>query len=162
MGGPAFGNPWPPFGTAAAPSLTDIAQGNLAAHYLWSSPAGGATLLNDVKGKTEDSVYFRTWEEMQNIVCCGGTVAGLGVAPPTTAPPGAPQLQAGLGTVAVVNGSSTVNFSVPQTFAAGTLFVFYSQPGVYYALVNGIAGQTTALLSGPYSGTSAAASTWAF
>jgi hypothetical protein len=162
MGGPDFGV-WPAFGTDDAPSLTDIAQGNLAAHYLWTSPAGSATLLNQVKGPARaNNPYWDVWEECQVMVALGGTVAGMGATPPITAPPGSPKFQTGFGTAGVTNGSTAVTFSSAQTFAAGTLFVFYSQPGVIYTLAIGILGAMSATLTAPYEGPTAPATTWAF
>ena len=163
MGGPD-GSVWPAFGVWPTQTLTDIAQSNLAADILISSPAGSATLLSQVKGTggPNKTKYREVYDQCEVSVACGGLVAGMGCFPGVTQTAGAPVLQTGVGTVSVTNGLTAVTFSNPQTFQAGTLFVFYSQPGVFYQLVNTILGSTSALISAPYSGTTAAASTWAY
>lgn len=67
---------------------------------------------------------------------------------------------AGSGTVSVTNGSANITFSGAQTFPKGQLFVFSSQPGVYYALSAAISSVTAGVLTGNYTGTTNAAATW--
>ncbi len=56
------------------PSLTDIAQANLAADYLISSPFGTETRLDGDGGKSK---YFRKWEECM-LAVSGGVTVGVG------------------------------------------------------------------------------------
>jgi hypothetical protein len=75
MGGPDFGV-WPPFAVPTQPpappaqmSLTDLAQGNCAAHYLISSPFGTDMRLEP--GGSGRSVYLDLFDELCAAV--GGT-----------------------------------------------------------------------------------------
>ena len=63
------------------------------------------------------------------------------------------------GTVSVTNGQAAITFSAPQTLAAGSLLIFGSQNGSVYTLSAGIIGATSALLTNPYTGTTAGATT---
>jgi hypothetical protein len=57
----------------------------------------------------------------------------------------------------VTNGLTTVTFSGPQTLAKGSLLMFESQPGVYYALAALVSSSTSGTLTTAYSGTTNAA-----
>lgn len=82
MGGPdatvwgAFATPTP--ATAASGptkmNIADIAQGNLAAHYLISSPFGTEMRLEAGDGS---STYLRKFEELEQAVAGGFVVAGV-------------------------------------------------------------------------------------
>ena len=62
------------------------------------------------------------------------------------------------GTVALVNGSSSVTFSQTQTLPTGTQLYFAEQPGIIYTLASAITAGTAGTLTQPYTGTSAALS----
>jgi len=75
MGGPDF-SVWPAFDTTgSAPSMTDLAQGNLAAHYLISSPFGTETRLDPKDG---GSVYLDAFNDAQEAVVPKFLVAQIG------------------------------------------------------------------------------------
>jgi hypothetical protein len=61
------------------------------------------------------------------------------------------------GTALVTAGSTAVTFSVAQSLAAGSLLMFASQPGVYYALATLVSSSTSGTLTANYTGTGAAA-----
>jgi uncharacterized phage protein gp47/JayE len=63
------------------------------------------------------------------------------------------------GTVDVVQGSANVTFASPQTLAAGSSIVFASDPTTVYFLSSAMAASTAGLLTVPYSGTTAGATT---
>jgi hypothetical protein len=63
------------------------------------------------------------------------------------------------GTVDVTHGDEEIVFSVAQTLPAGTGIVFAEQPTVTYVLAVAIDAGTIGILTTPYSGTSAAATT---
>jgi hypothetical protein len=76
-------NVWGPFAPAAAPgqpqsqTTADLAQGNLAAHYLVSSPFGTNMRL-DPKSNGR-SIYLDVFEDLMYSVCGGFAVAGITV-----------------------------------------------------------------------------------
>lgn len=162
MGGPAV-NPWGPLAAQGAPpTIADAAHGFLAAALIWESPNGGATLLPSMKPGGAKNRYRLEFEEIETALCTGGIVAG-GCWPQAPGLSIALGLTPGNGTVALVQGASTVTFANPQTFAAGTLFVFTStQPGVYYALQVALTGGTVGQLSAAYSGLSAPTAQWSY
>jgi hypothetical protein len=161
MGGPDF-TVWPQFGTMEQPTLTDVAQGALCAHYLALSPFGTQMRLASKDGISVKTTYWTVWEECCDAVVGGFIVAGqVGFLPfPTT--PGGTQYQTGYGSVSVVNGSANIVFSTVQSFPAGTIFNFLSQPGVPYALAANIVGQTSATLTVAYDGPTATQSSWSY
>jgi hypothetical protein len=67
---------------------------------------------------------------------------------------------AGTGTVSVTNGSASITFSLAQTLTKGSLLVFSSQPGVYYALSANVTASTSGTLTAVYAGTTNAAASW--
>ena len=84
MGGPDT-TVWGPLGTASSPpsvaamTQADIAQGNLAAHYLVASPFGTSTLLVAPKSGKSSSIYLETFEDIQaGVACAGGMVVSGG------------------------------------------------------------------------------------
>ena len=148
------------WGSYAAPGQTptqaDIAQGNLAAHYLYMSPFGTSLRLADPDN--DKTPYWDVFIELARALSVGPIVAGglYGAATQTTTA----TLQPGSGTVSLVNGSPNVTFSFPQTLAAGTLMVFIgAQQGAYYALASNVSG-TTGVLTAVYTGPTATASSW--
>ena len=176
MGGPD-GSVWPSFSSVAGTlSLADLAQGNLAAHYLWSSPFGAATMLaaSDPKGNAApSSPYWPVWEECCDavaggfIVAGGGSYAGgpglgygCGGAPPTSGPATGLTFTPGINPVSVVNGSTAIAFASPQTLQAGILLVFGAQVGAFYSLAVNIVGATSGVLMAPFTGPTTPASTW--
>ena len=159
MGGPD-NTVWPPFGPAGGQTtLSDIAQSNLAAHYLALSPFGTEMRLV-LKDGTTTSPYWDVWQECCDAVSGGFVVAGACYAPIGISPVGG--ITVGIGTVSVVNGSPTVVFSTVHTLPAGTIFVFYAQAGVLYSLEADMVAVTTGTISAPYGGTTAPASLWGF
>lgn len=79
----------------------------------------------------------------------GLTVSGVGII----------RIAAITQTVSVTNGSASITFSASVTYSKGDLFVFSSQPGVYYALSANITASTAGTLTTAYSGTTAGAAT---
>lgn len=160
MGGPDS-SVWGSFAASGQnPTLADIAQGNLAAHYLIKSPFG--TEMRKADDDSSGSSYFDVFEELQEAVAGGGIVAGgptLSIAG-GGAPPPALVFITGGGTASVANGSTAVTFAAPQTLQAGTLLAFASQPGAYYSVALSIVGQTSATIAAPYNGTTNAATAW--
>ena len=61
------------------------------------------------------------------------------------------------GAVAVAAGSTAITFSQPQTLAAGAPLTFGAQPGAVYYVAQAIANATHAVLTTPYNGATAAA-----
>jgi hypothetical protein len=159
MGGPDTGV-WGSLSAGSGNALTqaDLAQGNLAAHYLITSPFGTAQRLDPDKGK---STYYEAYEEIELASCSGFIVSGgawPATAPSATTP--APQFSPGVGTVTLTNGSTAITFASPQTIPAGTLFSFSSQPGAYYSLALSMVGVTAGTLAAPYTGTTTSTATW--
>ena len=161
MGGPD-NTVWPAFGTMTVPSITDVAQGALAAHYLALSPFGTEMRLKPRAGSGDEvrTTYWTVWEECCDIVVGGFVVAGGSCFPLAT--PAGGGVTTGAGTASVANGSATVTFSTLQTFPAGTVFVFYSQPGVFYMLQANLVAGVTGTLSAPYGGTTDTASIFGY
>jgi len=162
MGGPD-NTVWPAFAKPGQPmTISDVAQGNLAAHYLALSPFGTEMRLKPRAGEgdTVKTTYWTVWQDCCDVVVGGFVVAG-GCSFPVASPSGG-GVVTGAGTANVSNGSATVTFSTLQTFPAGTIFVFYSQPGVFYALQANMVGVTTGTLSAPYGGTTAPASIFGY
>jgi len=159
LGGPDF-SIWPPFGLPGQlPSLTDLAQGHLAAHYLQSSAFGTETRLKPSESKTS---YWEVFEDCCLCVAGGFIVAGEMPVLPVFAVPGNLVLTPGNGTVAVTNGQTAITFANLQTLAAGTLVVFYAQPGVYYSLALNVNNSLNGVITAPYEGTTSPNSSWAF
>jgi hypothetical protein len=81
MGGPdasvwgAFATPTAPPAPPPVPTQADIAQGNLAAHYLWSSPFGTVTVVAPGQ-EPSTSPYLGIFEELRDARCGGFLVAG--------------------------------------------------------------------------------------
>jgi hypothetical protein len=161
MGGPDL-SVWPPLALEGATlTKTDYAQGYLAAHLLQTSPFGTATRL-DPKGTDGRSAYLERYEIIA-LAVSGPVmiVAGVGTVSPFAAPAGL-TLEPGTGTVALVNGSLNVTFSVAQVLPAGTVMAFIQgQPGALYALAANLAG-TAGVLTAPYTGPTTASSRWNF
>jgi hypothetical protein len=161
MGGPDF-SVWPQFATPGQGfSTTDLAQGFLCAHLLTINPYGTELRL-DPKGTDGKTAYLKKFEDYQLIVCGGMVVAGGGVWPGgTSGAVGRLVLQPGAGTVAVVNGSMSVTFSVPQSMPAGTVMAFTgAQAGALYSLAEDMAAATVGVMYAPYTGISNARSAW--
>jgi hypothetical protein len=159
MGGPDF-SVWPQFAQPGAlPSLSDIAHGNLAAHYIQSAAFGTETRLKPSESKTG---YWEVWEDCCDSVAGGfitsGEVPRLNIA----SNPTSLVLQVGNGTVSVVNGSTAITWAALQTLPAGSLVVFYSQPGVYYELATNVQNSINGILTAPYEGTTSPNANWAF
>ena len=77
MGGPDF-SIWGNFATpGGVPTQADMAHGNLAAHYLMTSPFGTSTLLvTPTKGGDGSTPYMQAFERIQLARCGGFVVAG--------------------------------------------------------------------------------------
>lgn len=152
---------WPSFATAGQPlTKSDLAQGWLAAHYLWTDPAGTELRLTGGEGGTS---YFEEFENIARVVGMGPVVSGgrpRGPCAPPASPPNTLAFTPGVGTASVTNGSTAVGFSQPQTLPAGTLIVFGSQAGGYYAIAVSIVSATSAVLMSPYTGVTNAATSW--
>lgn len=162
MGGPDNAV-WPAFATTGQlMTISDVAHGALAAHYLAISPFGTEMRLKPRAGSGDEvrTTYWTVWQECCDIVAGGFVVAGGDCIPPTTG--GLSAVTTGVGTAAVVNGSATVTFNSLVTFPAGTMFVFYSQPGVFYSLNANMVGTNIGTLSAAYGGTSAPATVWGY
>ena len=162
MGGPDF-TVWPQFGTSAQPTLTDVAQGALCAHYLALSPFGTEMRLKTRQGSGDGvkTTYWTIWEECCEAVQGGFIVAGMVGFPPFQTP-GGTQYTVGNGAVSVANGSASITFATVQTFPAGTILNFMSEPGVPYALSASITGLTYAVLTTPYGGPTSTAAMWSY
>jgi hypothetical protein len=85
MGGPDP-SVWPPFSTPtvppaspAQPTVTDMAQANLAAHYLMTSPFGVSTLMVAPKGgkASNRTAYLDAYDELEQAVAVPFLVAGV-------------------------------------------------------------------------------------
>jgi hypothetical protein len=63
------------------------------------------------------------------------------------------------GTVSLTNGSRAITFSVNQTLALGTQFMFSSQPGVWYVLQTAIAAGVAGTIATAYTGVTSGAAT---
>jgi hypothetical protein len=139
-----------------------MAQGYLAAHYLAISPFGTEMRLKPRAGSGDEvrTTYWTVWEECCSVVVGGFVVAGDTCFPVASASGGG--VVTGAGLAAVTNGSTTVTFSTLQTFPAGTMFVFYSQAGVFYSLEANLVAGVTGTLSAPYGGTTAPASIFGY
>jgi hypothetical protein len=159
MGGPDA-TVWGPFAQPGqAPTTADLAQANLAAHLLMTSPMGTSTLLAANTGGKVSTAYFEEFERLELAMCSGAVVAG-GATPGTLGPPNPGiNFQVQFSTVALVNGSNAVNFSTSQIIPAGTVLVFAAQPGAYYTVANNVNGTTGQLMSA-YTGVSNTASGW--
>ncbi len=76
-------NVWGPFApqtntpSLASMALADVAQGNLAAHYLIASPMGASTLLVANKAGKSSSFYLEAFGELEQGVAGGFAVAGV-------------------------------------------------------------------------------------
>ena len=159
MGGPDT-TVWGAFASAGqAPTIADLAQANLAAHMLWTSPTGTSTLLAASKGGKVSDTYLEEFERLELAMCSGPVTAGVSVSSQIGPPAGGIVLTAQFVTVAVVNGSNAVTFAQSQVLQAGTIVVFGSQPGALYTLALNVNGTTGQLMS-PYTGASNAATTW--
>lgn len=163
MGGPD-NTVWPAFALPGQPmTLSDVAQGNLAAHYLALSPFGTEMRLKTRQGSGDGvkTTYWTVWQDCADAVVGGFVVAGQ-VSFPILSPNQSSGIRTGNGTVSVTNGSATVTFSTIQTFPLGTIFVFYAQPGVFYELQANMVGTTTGTISAPFGGTTTGASLFGF
>lgn len=161
MGGPD-NTVWPAFAKAGKPpTVSDIAHGNLTAHYLSLSPFGTEFRLKTKQGTPGNSTTYEVvYQSCCDIVVGGFVVAGGSCFPLAT--PAGGGVTTGAGTASVANGSATVTFSTLQTFPAGTVFVFYSQPGVFYMLQANLVAGVTGTLSAPYGGTTDTASIFGY
>jgi hypothetical protein len=166
MGGPDF-SVWPAFATsdpntgqANQPlSITDLAHGYLTAHLLQTSPMGAPTRLAP-EGTDGRSSYLDRFEALCRAVACGPLVAGTNATSTATGLFGQLSFNAGLGKVALVNGSTQITFSLVQTLPVGTLFVFVgAQPGVIYTLSANMSG-LYGVLTSQYTGVSNPSSAW--
>ena len=160
MGGPDF-SVWPSWANPGQPlTLTDDAHGWLTAHMLQTTPFGTEMRL-DPKATDGSSVYWEQYWELALSVAGGMLVAGAPVGPGVTSNgQGSLYLSPGAGTVALVNGSLNITFSLMQAFQAGTVFAFVgAQPGALYALASNMSG-TAGTLTAQYTGPTSAASSW--
>ena len=167
MGGPdtsvwgSFAAPTTPPAGPPQPTIADLAQGNLAAHLLVTTPFGTAFKLDDAAAGKK-TPYWAEYEVLLESVAGGAIVAGGPVIATAGggAPPPALVFSAGLGNASVTNGSTAVSFTLPVTLAAGTLVVFASQPGGVYSVAIGVVGGTAVTLAAPYSGVTSTSTTW--
>jgi hypothetical protein len=159
MGGPDP-SVWPNFALPGQPpSLSDMAQGFLCAHFLQTSPFGSEMRI-DISENDGNSVYLKEYWDIAVPLTGGMLVAGVGVGFVQTTGTGRLVLEPGAGTVALVNGSLNVQFQLPQTLAQGTVLAFVgAQPGALYALAFPLVG-TTGNLTAAYTGPTNPASSW--
>ena len=78
MGGPDVGV-WGGFQATEGGALmtADLAQGNLAAHYLASSPFGSSMVSARPKDGSSRTPYLEVFEELERAVAGGFAVAGV-------------------------------------------------------------------------------------
>ena len=164
MGGASTGEPdptvWGPVASLGQnPTIADIAHGNLAAHYLITSPYGAPMRLKGSKGST----YLDVFNDLELSVAGGFIVSGErgGFSPGSSGASGSLQLAPGAGTVSVTNGSTAVTFSIPQSLPAGTILAFIgAQPGALYVVYQTTNSSESAVLCAPYSGPTNTQSSW--
>lgn len=147
---------------------TNVAQGSTIAELTGTvAVTNGAAAITFSTNQTITAgtlIAFASQPGVYYVVSAAVTAATAGTltanySGPTAAATTSLVQQAISGTVAVTNGSTGVTFSVAQTFAAGDLLTFASQPGVYYALSAAVVSSTAGTLTAAYAGVTAASST---